>query len=334
MTILADMYGNARSWEFGDNFVAVVRQYYGYENGTDAVLKQYRNVECSTLTPPGQVCDTWMTYNSDWTTVGGRDKHPIVMDQGDGTYTVSYTATRSGNNYIWTSLAVAGGLQATYYIGSTSDVSDSTLFGLAGSSRVVQSDTTIDFSVTAVAPTPISGQTAWAARWTGMILPSVSEVYTFYFGGDVSSTDKMERVKLWVDNSLIIQQWSSLASSSAPSGSIALEKGVYYEIQCAAKTATASSTATSKFQLKWSSFTHDQSIISSSRLFFSQHVGSSPLQVYVEQNMTCASKSRVYKSGLSIATAGVAASFTVQSRDAFDNKRLFNFTDDQRQFEW
>ena len=61
------------------------------------------------------------------------------------------------------------------------------------------------------------GQT-WAARWTGLGLPSESEVYTFYAGGDVTSSDKNERIKLWVDNSLIIQQWSSLATTSAPSG--------------------------------------------------------------------------------------------------------------------
>ena len=50
------------------------------------------------------------------------------------------------------------------------------------------------------------------------MLPSESEVYTFYAGGDVTSSDKNERIKLWVDNSLIIQQWSSLATTSAPSG--------------------------------------------------------------------------------------------------------------------
>lgn len=61
------------------------------------------------------------------------------------------------------------------------------------------------------------GQT-WAARWTGLVLPSESEVYTFYAGGDVTSSAKNERIKLWVDNSLIIQQWSSLATTSAPSG--------------------------------------------------------------------------------------------------------------------
>ena len=50
------------------------------------------------------------------------------------------------------------------------------------------------------------------------MLPSESEVYTFYAGGDVTSSAKNERIKLWVDNSLIIQQWSSLATTSAPSG--------------------------------------------------------------------------------------------------------------------
>ena len=33
------------------------------------------------------------------------------MDNGDGTYTFSFNATRSTTNYIWTTYAIAGGLQ-------------------------------------------------------------------------------------------------------------------------------------------------------------------------------------------------------------------------------
>jgi len=141
-------------------------------------------------------------------------------------------------------------------------------------------------------------------------------------------------LQLWVDNSLIIQQWSSLASTAAPSGSIKLEKGNYYEVLLAAKTNTADTSATAKMQLKWSSFSHQASIISSSRLFVSHHISGSPFPLYVEQSDTCAATSRVFKAGLSVATAGITAIFTIQGRDAYDNKRLFTFNNKVREFEW
>ena len=142
-------------------------------------------------------------------------------------------------------------------------------------------------------------------------------------------------LQLWVDNSLIIQQWSSLASKMAPSGSIKLEKGNYYEVLLAAKTNTADTSATAKMQLKWSSFTHKASLISSSRLFVSHHIAGSPFPLNVEQSDTCAATSRVYKAGLSVATAGITATFTIQGRDAYDNKRLFSFNQNLgREFEW
>ena len=201
----------------------------------------------------------------------------------------------------------------------------------------------VDFSVTSSSP-KIHGtagaagvllEDTWAARWTGLVKPSETEVYTFYAGGDVTGTDKKERVKLWVDNSLIIQQWSSLASASAPSGSIKLEKDNYYEVLLAAKTDTADTTNTAKMQLKWSSFTHKKSLISSSRLFVSHHISNSPFPLQVEQSDTCSATSRVYNAGLSVATAGIVASFTVQGRDSYDNKRLFHFNDGLgREYEW
>ena len=69
---------------------------------------------------------------------------------------------------------------------------------------MVQTDNTVDFSVTSAAPTIYGTSrdgkllgTTWAARWTGLVLPSQSEVYTFYAGGDVSNSARKERVKVF-----------------------------------------------------------------------------------------------------------------------------------------
>ena len=88
-------------------------------------------------------------------------------------------------------------------------------------------------------------------------------------------------------------------------------------------------------QLRWSSFTHQQSLISSSRLFVSHHISNSPFLLHVEQSDTCAATSRVYKAGLSIATAGITATFTIQGRDAYFDKRLFTVSEGLgQQYEW
>jgi hypothetical protein len=319
-TIMArDEYFNLRGSNVGDNFVARVRQYYS-KGGNNDNAAGMDVVECGR---PGADCEAHNTYSWGWTTTGGRDKPATVVDNGDGSYAVSYQATRSTTNYVWAAFAQAGGLQATYYLSDQS-------FG--GSQKFEQVDKTVDFSVTG--STKRAGNTAdptsWSARWTGMVRPSLSETYTFHAGGDMSGTNKNERVKLWVDNSLLIHQWSSLgtgAASAAPSGKIHLTKDTYYEILLAAKASTADTSATAKFQLQWEASHHKKSVISSSRLFVSHHISNSPFKLDVLPAITCAATSRVYRPALTLTTAGVMASFTVQSKDAFDNIRMLAVED-------
>ena len=64
---------------------------------------------------------------------------------------------------------------------------------------------------------PISGDKiqpdSFAVRWTGYVSSSLPQPHTFV--AEIADAD--ERVKLWIDSSLIIDQWSSLSSLS-PSG--------------------------------------------------------------------------------------------------------------------
>ena len=125
----------------------------------------------------------------------------------------------------------------------------------------------------------------------------------------------------------IIQQWASLGTAAAPSGMIKLQGNQYYEILAAAKANSADAVLTSKFQLQWASRSHAQSIVPSSRLFLSRHVSGSPFPLRVIPNIASAATMRVFKSGVSMATAGVMASFTVQSRDSYDNVRSVDFVE-------
>jgi hypothetical protein len=153
-----DEYWNLRGSFVGDNFVARVRQFYGSGATNQESSVGANNLECGTGPTP---CDlSWQTYSHGWTTatpltfdwktsaqgwVPWRDKPARVVDQGDSTYVVSYNTTRSATNYLWVSLALAGGLQATYYTTSTAGdyVADGTLFGKSGVDRVVQVGTTM-----------------------------------------------------------------------------------------------------------------------------------------------------------------------------------------------
>jgi hypothetical protein len=158
-----DQYYNLRGSNSGDNFVARVRQFYSAPSGATAADGV---VECGR---PGVTCQSWQTYNYGSTTVGGRDKAAAITDRGDGTYVVSYNATRSTTNYVWASFAVAGGLQATYYTYTTS-LSITNEFGCDPTAaspncvRTVQTDQTVDFSVTTSLTTRMPGVTQnWAA---------------------------------------------------------------------------------------------------------------------------------------------------------------------------
>jgi len=325
-----DQYYNLRGANAGDNFVARVRQFYS-SGVSDLLHNNFAGaavgadvIECGR---PGADCGPHNTYSFGFTTTGGRDKPAAIVDMGDGTYSISYQATRSTTNYLWAAFAVPGGLQATYY---NADPVSGAAFSAEGANRVVRQDMTVDFSITSATAgagqQPVSA--AWSARWSGMVKPSLSGTYTFHMNAiAVAGTNlNRERVKLWVDNSLIIHQWTSLTSIE-PSGKIALAKDEYYEILLAGQSQAASDTTTETFSLKWSSDHHAKSVISSSRLFMSYHISNSPFALNVLPAITCSATSRVYRPALTLTTAGVMASFTVQSKDAFDNIRSLEIED-------
>ena len=93
------------------------------------------------------------------------------------------------------------------------------------------------------------------ARWTGLVYPSASEVYTFYMGGPPAATTKQERVKLWVDKSILVSQWTSLASTS-PSGTIGFGRGNgYYDVMALYKCSVPGGGGSCAYGLYWQSTT-------------------------------------------------------------------------------
>jgi hypothetical protein len=81
----------------------------------------------------------------------------------------------------------------------------------------------------------------FAVRWAGFVKPSATSEYTFRaLVSGTTGTPNAERVKLWIDNSLIIDQWTSIASTS-PSGTISFPSAAdnLYDVQMEYKRVTA-----------------------------------------------------------------------------------------------
>ena len=86
-------------------------------------------------------------------------------------------------------------------------------------------ESTVDWSGTTTTDRPYPGATdcvvngEFSVRWTGFIKPSRTDQYTFYapLHGSSGTGPTKERVQLWIDNSLVIAQWASLATVD-PSG--------------------------------------------------------------------------------------------------------------------
>src|SRR3954452_20309765 len=58
--------------------------------------------------------------------------------------------------------------------------------------KLSRTDTTVDFNWASKSPSSTMGYDTFSARWTGSVMPHVSESYTFY-----TSTD--DGVRLWIN---------------------------------------------------------------------------------------------------------------------------------------
>ena len=66
----------------------------------------------------------------------------------------------------------------------------------------------------------------YSVRWAGLLRPQYAEEYTFF--ARVSGDE--DRVKLWVDNSLLVDQWLSLAATER-SGTLAIgAANAYFDV--------------------------------------------------------------------------------------------------------
>jgi peptidoglycan/xylan/chitin deacetylase (PgdA/CDA1 family) len=144
-------------------------------------------------------------------------------------------------------LTVSGtgtGLQGQYF-----DNSDFTNL------KLTRTDATVNFNWGTDSPHSSIGADTFSVRWTGQVQPQYSETYTFY----VTHNDG---ARLWVNNQLIVSNWTNRSSSATSSGSIKLVAGQKYNIQLDYYENTRSAVA----QLAWSSPRVTRQIIPAAQL--------------------------------------------------------------------
>ena len=87
---------------------------------------------------------------------------------------------------------------------------------------ITRTDPTVNYDWTNFSPKGI-GPDTWSARWTGQVKPAYSETYTFYTTSD-------DGVRLWVNGSLIIDNWTDHAPTENQ-GTITLTAKQLYDVR-------------------------------------------------------------------------------------------------------
>jgi hypothetical protein len=161
---------------------------------------------------------------------------------------IAHTANRVLNEYLlprgFGETRPHGGLAATYF-----DNIDFT------GTKVTRTDATVNFDWGAGSPDPVLAPTDFSARWKGQVWAGYSETYTFYTVSD-------DGVRLWVNNQLVIDNWSYHAPTEN-SGSINLVRGEKYNNKLEYFQGGGGAT----MKLSWSSPSQPKEIIPDSRFF-------------------------------------------------------------------
>ena len=139
------------------------------------------------------------------------------------------------------------------------------------------------------------------------------QVYTFV----ASIQGESERIRVWVDNSMVVDLWSSLFATEANGNAVFLSSNTFYEIIVEYKQEAAFSF--SSVRLSWISNMVRQTI-PHSNYFVSNSLFST--NIFVSPASTCGTSSTLVGIGLTLATAGQQSSFRVELKDEYSNLRF------------
>jgi glucose/arabinose dehydrogenase len=146
-----------------------------------------------------------VTYQFESWSDGGAASHEVTTPVSNTTWTASFRAAAG-------TVPPGIGLTGVYY--------DNRDFSGPALSRI---DPTVSFDWGANAPIPGFGADTFSVRWIGRVRAKVSGLYTF-------STQSDDGVRLWVNGTLLVNDWSD-HSSTEDTGTIQLTAGQTYGIR-------------------------------------------------------------------------------------------------------
>lgn len=184
--------------------------------------------------------------------VGLSVTYGLTVQNGSGTQARSETVTMRVSSSQPTPFPTStpgtgcSGLTGSYY--------DAAGFG---SFKFTRTDATVNFDWGNGAPDPSMGVDTFTVRWVGEVVPLYSETYTFYTQSD-------DGVRLWVNGTQIINNWTDHASTEN-SGTIVLGAGQRYSIKMEFYENGGQAVA----KLSWSSASQVKQIVPQSQLCIS-----------------------------------------------------------------
>lgn len=148
------------------------------------------------------------------------EQNPVHVYTAVGSYDVSLRVTTAAGRvvvahqeqFVRIVAPNTPGVLATYYSGTN--------FGAPLLTRI---DGTIDFNWGGAAPDPAVGADGFSVRWLGQVTPQFSQTYTFYTTSD-------DGVRLWVNNQLVVDNWTDHGSTT-DTGTIGLLAGQKYDLR-------------------------------------------------------------------------------------------------------
>ena len=224
----------------------------------------------------------------------------LSEDNGNGQYSITYSASAAGNYSLFVRSLEQGGLLGQYW--------DNQWF--FGAPIAEQTDAGIGFNWGVGSIVGFASEFV-AVRWSGFLLGGFSEIYTFFVLAD-------DNVRLWIDDVLIIDKWSGICCGEFW-GTAAIVQGRYHKVRLDYRQLLGESYCS----LSWSSFSQAKTVIPAASLFVSPVLGGMPYSVEVEVGAVLSANSVAFGSQLSETVAGQLSFFYIQAKDSQGN----NMTD-------
>jgi len=247
----------------------------------------------------------------------GRPRLLAVAAAPTARTTVGYAVTEATSASMEVTLAVAGGLAATYYGNVARAPGDAIESAAAGAG--------LDWSVQSGEAAPVwdGATTQYAARWAGAVDVAVGggAVYTF----SAALKGASERVRVWVDQVLLIDAWASLPGTLL-GGTLAFPGGAgAYDIALDYSDKQSFESSFRGLTLRWQTAggaggagAAPLAAVPRSALRAVESL-SPPLPHVNRIGRVCAARTTFAGASLTLLSAGVAAAFTITARDAYGN---------------